>query len=162
MDWKISKRSKACSKCQKVFEANSVFVSALFEQGDGFLRKDYCESCWEGCNEKDCFGSWRSRIPEEGKKPPALADPRVLFNLFVRLQSAQDPHQQNLAYFLALMLLRKRVLRIEDTRTENGQEYIIVENPEEEVEFKLLVRDLPEHEIELLKEDLSQVLETTL
>lgn len=161
-EWKIPRRSKECVGCGRVFEPGCQFTSALYEWGEGFRREDYCVECWKGRGEEGAVAVWRAKVPERDEKPAPLTDLRVLFNLFVRLQDAQERHKQNLAYFLALMLLRKKLLTLEDSLLENGKQYIIVKSPEEEMSFKLEVKELSEEEMELLKEDLSEILDSTL
>ncbi|MCK4909513.1 MAG: hypothetical protein KAS70_06410, partial [Planctomycetes bacterium] len=53
MAWEFAKSSKKCQDCQKNFESEEIYFSALFvlvdkkKDTENFVRHDYCPPCWE-------------------------------------------------------------------------------------------------------------------
>ena len=84
--------------------------SVLEVRGADVVRKDYCGEAWTG-PPANAFGWWKSRIPEPSAKKIKLAPNDVLLELFDEL--ADRPEQLDLRYVLALLLIRRRVLRLD-------------------------------------------------
>lgn len=58
------------------------------------------------------FGVWRATmLPPDAKKQTLLSDPELL-ELFEELGGAIEPRQQAFRYLLALLLVRRRVLKM--------------------------------------------------
>jgi hypothetical protein len=78
--------------------------------GAEVIRKDYCNDAWTGPSEI-ALGWWRTRVPEPTAKKIKLAPNDVLLELFDQIASA--PEQEDTRYVLALLLIRRRVLRLD-------------------------------------------------
>jgi hypothetical protein len=79
--------------------------------GADVIRKDFCPEGWSGAPD-GAFGWWKSRVPEPTAKKIKLAPNDVLLELFDQL--ADRPDQIDLRYVLTLLLVRRRVLRLEE------------------------------------------------
>lgn len=89
-------------------------VAALCEnsQQPGFLRVDSSISAWEaGQRPPGLFSYWRTIAPEPNSKPRLLVDDQVLLEIFLRLGDDARADRQAFRFVLALILLRRRVLR---------------------------------------------------
>jgi hypothetical protein len=75
----------------------------------------------------------------------------------VLLESATDAKQLNLRYVVALLLLRSKRLQFEDTRKENGLEFLRLRNRKTGDIFEVQNRPLSETEIEAVREEVFQV-----
>lgn len=97
---------------EREFRPGEWFYSVLVADGAEVLRRDYCAESWCGPPEK-CIGWWKSRLPVETTNKPKLAPNEVLLELFDRWADEFD--KQDARYVLALLLVRRRVMRIEET-----------------------------------------------
>ena len=46
-EWKISKRGRSCSVCQREFRSEEVLYSGIAEIEGRFERRDVCVPCWD-------------------------------------------------------------------------------------------------------------------
>lgn len=79
-------------------------------KGADVIRTDYSKDAWRGPSDI-ALGWWRSRIPEPAARKIKLAPNEVLMELFDQL--IERPERKDMRYVLALLLLRRRVLRLE-------------------------------------------------
>jgi hypothetical protein len=122
-DWEIARTTGQCNQCQAELKEGDEYYGVLFEAAEGFERKDFCPGCWEqGSPEGFCF--WKSRVPiKETKKEKLLVDDDVLINFFERLDQQTDPLRVRFRFVLALLLMRKKLLRYEQTITDGENEH---------------------------------------
>ncbi len=98
-----------------------MYVAALVErEGEGATpvleRVDYSVEAWDGGARPQAplrlFGFWRATYqPLEQRKQPLLGDAELL-DLFEELAGATETRQQTFRFILALLLIRRRVLRV--------------------------------------------------
>ena len=103
-------RARSCSVCGREFAPLERYLSALFEEGEEFRRRDYCERCWQGPPEGS-FSYWRGRVPPEEEPEQRFVEEGELLELFGRLEGVREPRQQAFRYLLGLLLMRKRLLK---------------------------------------------------
>ncbi len=117
----------SCSLCGREFEPLARYVSALFEEGEEFRRRDYCSDCWQGPPEGS-FSYWQGRIPPKEAPPKRFVDDAELLELFASLASVSEPRQMAFRYLLGLLLVRKRLLKLTRAarRTAEGEERTMV------------------------------------
>src|ERR1035437_7323886 len=81
-----------------------------------FIRVDYCEKCWaEGKRptQGTMFSFWKTTVPEPQQKKKLLVDDAVLVDVFQRMESRNEPQEIRFRFVLALILMRKRLLKYE-------------------------------------------------
>ncbi len=127
----------------------------------GFKRNDYCLSCWENFELK-AFCFWRTRVPQSAEKQKLLVDDEVLLTLFERLAEAQQRVKVNLRFVLALILMRKRILKYERTDIQNGRELWIMGQVREQTKHEVVNPRLDEAQIQEVSEQLSSILRSEL
>ena len=69
--WRISRGKAACCACGKEFQPNQGLFSALREEGEEFLRHDFCPSCWPAQQEASFFCHCRAILRASLKPIPA-------------------------------------------------------------------------------------------
>jgi len=119
-EYKIDASSRRCQVCGHVFTVGDEYFSAVAEtsEDDRLARQDFCPACWkpEGGG---YFSFWRTRVPEPppaSDRGPRLVDLVRLMQLFEHLADAPDVPAQRFRYVLALVLMRKRRLRVLESR----------------------------------------------
>lgn len=115
MEFEIGRSAGKCHACQQLLPQDSDFHSAVCEQPDGFDRRDFCASCWQGPPENS-FCHFKTRLHARQPRQRVLVDDNVLLDFFQRLgQHTDDPVKRDFRFVLALILLRKRLLKFDRT-----------------------------------------------
>lgn len=114
-DWNIRLRAEACDATAKPFSEGETFYTALYREGEGFLRRDLCEEAWAALaadpQAPAPFSSWRSKFEPPAPPPPEPLPRDDAEGMLRRLLQSNDPAHTNTRYLLAVMLERKRILR---------------------------------------------------
>ena len=108
LDFEVKSCSRHCAATQRTLEPGDVYFSVIYAHPTELVRQDFCVEAWEGPPE-DSLGWWRSRIPTKEGAMSQLAPTDVMLNLFDTL--AARPEEEEFRYLLGLLLLRRRVLR---------------------------------------------------
>ena len=78
----------------------------------GFQRVDVCMEAWdEGQRPARLFSHWKSIVPQPNQKKKLFVDDGVLMNLLRRLADAREPQRVAFRFVLALILMRKKLVR---------------------------------------------------
>ena len=155
-EWKIASGRKECAVCGHKFEEGESLYSVLYEDDQELRRSDYCVACWSGRDE-GAFSHWRTHVPLKNEPAP-LPPMEVLLDLFRKFGETQQPRREQFRYVLALLLLRKRVLKL--LRTERGPEgevFVLEHGATGEV-FYVPVPRLSPIEVESLSGELGKLL----
>jgi hypothetical protein len=127
-EWKIAKSNQTCVLCGARFGATQDYFSALFEQGSSFERRDYCATCFKEHRPANVYSFWKTAVPEEeeGKPRRPVLDAESVLEFFRRLGEERDPRRISFRFVLALMLARKKVLKLErNARAAEGAEVLV-------------------------------------
>lgn len=150
------------------------------ESGElSMLRVDVSAEAWEsGFRPPHLFGFWRAEVPEPNEKKKLLVGDAAIQELMLSMEDATENKQLAFRYVLALILLRKKLLRhdgIDRREQEDGpvQDYwqftpkLDIDkghfgkwNPD--AKFEVLDPHITEDEIVGVTEQLGQVLELDL
>ncbi len=119
-DYSISKFSRKCAISGRGLEPGEGYVSVILPSEDGVRRVDIAASEWTG-PKAEAIGWWRSRMPESTHRRSQPAPPGVLVDTLSEL--VEKPGSESLAYLLALLLVRRRILSEEhiDSSQDEGQ-----------------------------------------
>lgn len=82
----------------------------------GLKRLDISDEAWtSGFRPPNLFCHWKSTVPEPNKKKRLFVDDAVLMNLLRRLEDTDDPDRIAFRFVLALILMRKKLVRYDRT-----------------------------------------------
>jgi hypothetical protein len=110
LDFEIQRLTRRCAATDRPLEPGEVCYSVLEVRGADIVRNDFAATAWTG-PPAEAFGWWKSRVPEPNAKKIKLAPNEVLLELFDQL--AERPECEDTRYVLALLLVRRRVLRLD-------------------------------------------------
>jgi hypothetical protein len=110
LDFEVQRTSRRCTATDLPLEPGDICYSVLEFQGADVIRKDFSSAAWTE-PPGEAFAWWRTQIPEPTAKKVKLAPNDVLLELFDQL--ADNPASDDLRYVLALLLVRRRVFRLE-------------------------------------------------
>jgi hypothetical protein len=124
LDFEVKSCSRRCDATERSLESGDVYFSVLQMKEGELVRHDYGAESWQGAP-ADNLGWWRSRIPTKKGGSPKLAPTDVMLNLFATL--ASRPADEEFRYLLGLLLLRRRVLKRDDSyQNESGREVLLL------------------------------------
>ncbi len=155
-EWKIASGRKECTVCGHRFDEGENLYSVLYEDEEGFKRSDYCLGCWGGRGE-GAFSHWRTQVPLRNEPAP-LPPGEVLLDLFRKFGERREPRREQFRYVIALLLLRKKVLKL--VRTERGAEgeILALEHGRGGEAYRVPVPRLSPVEVEALSGELGKLL----
>jgi hypothetical protein len=164
-EWNIQSRAHACETCAKPFADKQVYHTLLFDEKQDFKRMDVCPGCWEsqfsqGATERKGFISYWQGTYEA--PPPALPDAIQKENaesLLRRIIELQDEKYAAAAYILAVMLERKRLLKIKEQVVRDGGRVFIYEQPRTGDVFTVRDPELQLDQLEDVQRDVAHLLE---
>jgi len=133
------------------------YYAVLFEEGESFRRADYSVDGWDGPPEGS-YCHFRTRVPIKEKKKQLLVDNAVLVNFFSRLADEQDPARIRFRFVLALILMRKRLLRYDTSEVRDGQEYWRMTIPSDQSTHEVVNPRLTDDQIEDVSRQISAIL----
>jgi len=135
MDYEVQRCTRHCAASGRLLAEGEEFYSVLVTEHGQVQRYDYAAGAWPGPPEA-ALGWWKSRMPTRDSGKPRLAPGDVLLELFVSLE--QVPDKLDMRYVLALLLVRRRVLRLEETRhDETGRELLLLYSPRDETTYQV-------------------------
>ncbi len=114
-----------------------MFYSALVPSGASVVRQDYSLEAWPG-PPADALGWWKAQLPTAETNKTQWAPNDVMLELFDELTGQAD--RADLRYVLTLLLIRRRVFRLEDTEQgASGLQTLLVYCPRRQADYKVTV-----------------------
>jgi len=160
-EWPITRGEKRCTACAREFVENERYCSALYDRGTTFERRDFCTACWQG-ESPEMFSFWQTQVPPKEAKKKLLVDDDVLLDFFARLEGATDELKINFRYILALVLMRKKILKFVDVRRTGDAEVLVMRMPREKTTWEVLNPQLDEEKIAQVTEEVGKILNVEL
>jgi len=159
-DWDITvKPTGRCCRCQKEFTPQQEYFAALTEQAQGFARSDFCAACWDQQCAEGYFSFWKSRIPSPKEKKKLLVDDAVLVDFFRRLADTDEQAKLSFRFILALILMRKRILKYEGSqRDQAGREVWRMKLAKSDQVHRVVNPNLDDRQLQQLRDQLNVIL----
>jgi hypothetical protein len=156
-DWQVDQASGRCAVTGRVFAEGDDFYGVLFEEGEGFRRTDFGVDAWTG-PPPGAYCFFKSRVPVKEKKRRMLVDDEVLVNFFERLAEETEPVRIQFRFVLALILMRKRLLKYDGSAVEDGMEIWRMVSPKEGPVHRVINPKLNDDQIAGVSEQLGAIL----
>ena len=154
MDYQLKAIGKLCHATGEPLAPGTECHSALVEQGGELVRLDFVATEWPG-PPQGTVADWLCRVPDAEQETRAPLDPESLFELFEELLDEASPSREQLTYVLALLLIQKKRLRIEDSVRVDETDVLLLSGSHGEGPFELRDQDLSNSEIEKLQIELN-------
>ncbi len=156
MDYELQRCTRRCSVTGRELAPGEVFYSALIDAGAELQRLDFAEEAWNGPPD-GTLGWWKSQIPAPDARRVHWAPNDVMLQFFEELQ--QKPELHDMRYVLALLLVRRRVMRVEDTqRDAQGREELVLYCPRRDATYRVVAATPDESRVEVIQEQLASML----
>jgi hypothetical protein len=146
---------KTCAATGGPLQPGTFVHSVLIERQGNFERLDFSPAGWTG-TPSGALARWRCRVPESQRPRETPLDPEALLSYFEQLVEDANPAHHKLRYVLALVLLQRRRLKLDGSRSEGDGEYLQVSGSRGEGPYEILDQQLPEAEIRQLQSEIGQ------
>ncbi len=157
MDYEVQRCSRHCAESGRELAPGEAFYSVLVAEGAELRRYDYSLQTWKG-PPKDAVGWWKSQIPDRGAARKHWAPNDVMLQFFDEL--AEQPQKQDIRYVLGLLLVRRRVMRLEESQADaQGREVMVLYCPRREATYQVPAVVPDESRIEEIQEELARLLQ---
>jgi hypothetical protein len=162
-DWNIQSRAHACEACQQPFADQQPYYTALLEEKHELRRQDLCAACWQTQFSADAARSglishWQGVY----EAPPPVVEAiqkATAETLLKQLIELNDPRHMPAGYILAVMLERKRVLKVKEQIIRDGKRTFIYEQPKTGEVFTITDPGLHLDQLEEVQRDVANLLE---
>jgi len=163
-DWNIQSRAHACEACGKSFVDKEHYHTLLFDEKADFRRSDICQGCWErqyndGAKDRKGFVSYWQGVYEAPAPPSDSIQKETAESLLRKLIELDDPRYIPAGYILAVMLERKRILKVKEQIVRDGQRVFIYEQPRTGDLFTIVDPNLQLGQLEAVQHDVAGLLE---
>ena len=163
-EWNIQSRAHACEACGKGFLHKEAYHTLLFDEKQGFRRSDVCSACWqtaysEGGRERKGFVSYWHGVYEAPARAPEPIQKVAAESLLRKLIELNDPRYVPAGYILAVMLERKRLLKVKEQLVRDGRRVFDYEQPGTGDLFTIIDPALQLNQLEQVQRDVASLLE---
>ncbi len=157
--WRLQRCQEVCTRCAAPFAAEEDLFSLLRFELSELRREDLCRSCFDARIENDEVIWWRTRAR---RRAAALrVDFDLLLHAMARLAEDAREDGRDLAFLLALLLVRYRKLRLVRVEKRRGREVMVMRKVRTTREFPVETRDLSEDRRQALSATLAGLLDPT-
>jgi hypothetical protein len=163
-EWHIQSRGHACEACGRAFADKESYHTLLFDEKADFRRSDICGSCWQkqysdGARDRKGFISYWQGVYESPPPPTDAIQKENAESLLRKLIERNDPHDIPAGYILAVMLERKRMLKIKEQLVRDGKRVFVYEHPKSGDVFTIVDPNLQLNQLECVQRDVAALLE---
>jgi hypothetical protein len=163
-EWEVDKPLGQCYGTGRKIDYGEEYFGALVETEQGLQRRDFCADYWEG-QKPEVFCHWKSKLPQPGQKKQIFIDDQMLMAFFERLAKETEQEKIDFRFVLALILMRKRILKYDATRSEGDREIWrlrIVGEKSADRRIEVINPHLDEEQIEQLSSQIGEILQADL
>ncbi len=164
-DWNLQSRGHTCGECEGPFAHEGACHTLLIDEDREYRRVDLCEGCWlanyaEGANHRKGFVShWQGVYEAPPEEPPDVIEKDTAETLLRKLLETGEARWREASYILAVMLERKRLLKVKEQLREEGRRVFIYEHPSSGDLFTIPDPDLKLEELEQVQIEVAALLE---
>lgn len=136
MPTKLDKFTDTCSSCEQKFKHGDTCTSLLCKHADSWQRKNLCNECLEKTDlEYDAM--WKIHIDKKNKK--VVLSETAIWQFLKKASEDEDMCLKPLSFILALMMARKRKLRMVKSTKVKGREFQNFVNISRKIDLKVQV-----------------------
>ena len=160
-EWEINRPLGQCCGSGKKIGYGEEYFGALVETQQGLQRLDFCVDYWEK-EKPNVFCYWKTKLPHPDQKKQIFVDDQMLMAFFERLAEETEQEKINFRFVLAMVLMRKRRLKYDSTRTQDGKEIWCLRIVGDKQTVEVINPHLDEEQIKQLSSQIGEILQTDL
>ena len=156
LDFDVQRCTRRCHATERELRAGETIYSVLMREGADIVRYDYAEESWTG-PPKEAMGWWKSQMPAADGKKGNWAPNDVMLHYFQQLEG--DSAKEDVRYVLALLMVRRRIFKLEDSeQDESGRELLVLHCARNDQEYKTPVAEPTAERITEIQNELAKLL----
>jgi hypothetical protein len=157
MEYEVQRCTRHCAATGRELRPGEAYYSVLTAKGAELERRDYAGEAWPG-PPADAIAWWKSQIPGAETRRAHWAPNDAMLEFFDRLEG--QPDNQDMRYVLALLLVRRRVMRIEESDSPSeGDPSLSLYCPRRDATYQVPAVVPGEARIEQIQEELVRLLQ---
>lgn len=164
LEWNIQSRGHVCFVTGRAFAEGETYHTVLLDRRHGFERLDLGREAWpahgaEILARPNLVSHWQGVYHAPPPAPPEAIRKDDAESLLRKLVERRDESHAAACYILAVMLERKRVLKVKQQLRENGRRVFIYEHGKSGDVFAIADPELHLEQLEAVQRDVGQLLE---
>jgi hypothetical protein len=136
LDVEIAPCTRRCAVSGRALAPGEHYYSTLHMEQGAPVRRDYAADAWTGLPDGG-VAWWHSQVADGDPSRARLAPQDVLLDLFAAL--ANEPAEAEFRYVLGLLLLRRRLVKLQESRDVAAPDTLVLDCPRREEQFELRV-----------------------
>lgn len=156
-EWNLPRHAALCGTCGREFEVGASFRVFLSLLDGAFHRDDVCDACPAPAH-AGVVGWWRTRRKPPPERRSHAFDREAVYSFFARMEEEAQTDKRRFRFVLALLLWRKKVLKLTDTADRRNEEIWNFVAAHDGKTFAVVRPDLDEAQMEQLSEQLEGLL----
>ena len=157
IDYQIQPNTRRCFLTGRELKPGEQYYSVLLDESGQFVRHDYGAEVWQGPPE-GAFSFWAGKMPASDQSKRPRIDDEMLLDCFGRLEGQTDPGRINFRYVVSLLLMRRKRLKFESARTEDGHEILRLRDARTGAQYEVVNPGLTDDEMASVQEEVLRVL----
>ena len=164
-EWNIQSRAHACEVCTQPFADQQPYHTLLLDEPAALRRSDVCEPCWtkqfagDATSRSGFISHWQGVYEAPPAHPVEAIQKETAETVLRKLIEQNEPRHAAAAYILAVMLERKRLLKVKEQLQRDGQRVFVYEHPKTGDIFTIADPNLHLDQLEQVQHDVAQLLE---
>ncbi len=164
-EWNIQSRAHACEACAQPFADKQPYHTLLLDEPAALRRSDVCEPCWQkqfagdATSRSGFISHWQGVYEAPPAQPVEAIQKENAETILRKLIEQNDPSHAPAAYILAVMLERKRLLKVKEQIKRDGRRVFVYEQPKTGDIFTIADPGLHLDQLEAVQHDVAQLLE---
>jgi hypothetical protein len=165
IDWNIQSRGHQCHECGQPFADGTDCHTVLAHENHEYSRRDLCGACWEQghggglADRKGFISHWQGTYEAPPPEPPEAIQKATAEGLLRKLLDTGDRRWREASYILAVMLERKRILKVREELHEADGRVFVYEQPKTGDIFTIPDPTLKMEELEQVQTEVGALLE---
>ena len=165
IDWNIQSRAHQCQACGRAFADKEPYHTVLSDEKGEYVRQDVCEPCWKGQysqgaqDRKGFISHWHGVYEAPAPAAPEVIQKENAETLLRKIMEAKEPKYAAVSFILAVMLERKRLLKVKEQFKVEGRRVFVYEQPKTGDVFTIPDPDLQLNQLEQVQHDVAFLLE---
>ncbi|MDR1520051.1 MAG: hypothetical protein LBU23_07910 [Planctomycetota bacterium] len=156
--WRIPRRTRVCAQSGVALDLSKPFFSALLENNDSFERLDFSPGAWPEVDKGRFRSFWKNKGDAGDPDKPRAIDFDRLQAFFDSLEGAEEPDRRLFRYVLALILVRRRRLRLDDmSRAAEGDRLRLYDRRNGGRSLEVVSPEATREDLEKIQEKLNQL-----
>jgi len=155
LDFDVKRCTRKCAQSDRELRPGEKVFSILVADGGEVRRVDYAAEAWQGPPD-DALGWWEFTIPDPQGNKLQWAPSDIIRKYFHEL--ASNPAEADKRYVLGLLMVRRRMMRLEATESDDEGEHLVLYCPKKEEEFKVPVVTPTKERVQVIQQQLADLL----